>query len=319
MVTGLTVTPDDSSPKPPQRHAPLAHPPAAILNLHRLAFAAVTDGFVPDANGDHFPDNYVAPPAGLLALFDVQINGNTLTFTNPGVAETSDFVSEGIELEFVMNLRENWTVLFNASQQQSVRTGSGETLRQLLYETPLANGRTLVETWPGLRIPLFSAPAQNPAATAGFLSTDFQNGILASYIGVSSQDNGPAQELRKWRFNGATNYRFARGPLKGGSVGLAARWQDKVAIGFPLTTLSGQRVIDATKPFYGPTEFNLDAWVGYERMLWKGKVKWHLQLNVRNLVGDQGLIPVQVQPTGEAAVYRIPEPRLWSLSSKFSF
>lgn len=289
-----------------------------VIRFHKLAFDAVTLGFVPDSDGDHFPDGYVPPPSEHLKVFDVQTFGDTLTSTNPGVAETSNFVSKGLEFELGVNVLENWTVTFNASRQNSVRSGSGETLRRLYFETPLANGSTLAQTWPTLRIPLFLGASQDPLATTGFLSTDFL-GDLGSFNGQVGNDGGPAQELRRWRFNAATNYKFRRGLLKGFSVGGAVRWQDNVAIGFPLTTIDGVLTPDVTQPFMGPTAFNGDGWIGYERTIFNDKVKWRLQLNIRNLIGEQALIPVQVQPTGEAAVFRIPQPRIWTFSSNFSF
>jgi hypothetical protein len=46
-------------------------------------------------------------------------------------------------------------------------------------------------------------------------------------------NGSPVQELRRWRFNVVTNYDFRGERLKGFSIGGAARWQDRVAIGFP--------------------------------------------------------------------------------------
>lgn len=69
----------------------------------------------------------------------------------------------------------------------------------------------------------------------------------------------------------------------------------------------------------GRPAFKVGAWFGYERPPWNGHGKWHLQLNARRLIDEQGLIPVRTRPAGEVAVYRVAEPRLWSLSSRFVF
>ena len=44
-----------------------------------------------------------------------------------------------------------------------------------------------------------------------------------------------------------------------------------------------------------------------------------VQLNVRNLTGDDQLIPVTVQPDGSPAAYRIAEPRTFTLNTTFEF
>jgi hypothetical protein len=54
-------------------------------------------------------------------------------------------------------------------------------------------------------------------------------------------------------------------------------------------------------------------------MIWDDKIDWKIQLNVRNLVGESGDIPVKTNPDGQIAVIRIPNPRTISLSNTFSF
>ncbi len=57
-------------------------------------------------------------------------------------------------------------------------------------------------------------------------------------------------------------------------------------------------------------ETNVDGFFGYNRKIWKNRIELKAQLNVRNLIGQTGVIPTTVQPTGEAAVVRLaPEKR----------
>jgi outer membrane receptor protein involved in Fe transport len=128
-------------------------------------------------------------------------------------------------------------------------------------------------------------------------------------------------ELREWRWNAVTNYTFSRSSrLRGWRIGGAVRWQDKVGIGFPVyNDAAGDARIDVNHPYMGPTDLKLDGWVGYTRKLFDDKITWRLQLNVRNLLNDDDLVPVVAQPDGSIAAWRIPSPITFALRSTFEF
>mgnify|MGYP003349531858 FL=1 len=129
-----------------------------------------------------------------------------------------------------------------------------------------------------------------------------------------------SQELRRWRFNAVTNYDFRAGRLRGWSVGGAARWQDRVAIGFPAKRNEvGAWVYDVTKPFYGSTQIDYDFWLRYGRRLLNDKVRWSVQFNVRDIFGTDDLIAVTAQPNGSVASARIPQPNKWTITNSFEF
>src|SRR5690606_15722605 len=99
-------------------------------------------------------------------------------------------------------------------------------------------------------------------------------------------------EIRDWRFNLVTNYQFTDGPLGGFNLGGGYRWQDDVVIGYPLMTgTDGETTFDLDNPYRGPSEDNVDLWVGYGRAL-SDKVDWRIQLNVRNVFDGNSLIPI---------------------------
>lgn len=317
------------------RNSALSQATISIMERHKEAFNSITNGFNPDSNGDHFPDGYVAPPQAVLDLFKTKINGNTLTYTSAGVVDTSDYVAKGVEIESVIRPTRNLTVSLNVSQQKSTRSNSGKYLRELLFNTPLANGQTLNDAWT-------SNAAGNIALTMGAVGVPFTTGTLAHYFNlfilnpynkVALADGGPATELREWRANASASYSFRQGMFKGVKLGGAARWQDKVAIGYPIVsyradgTLVGTgapqstdfRSYDIAHPYYGPDDLNIDTWVSYQRPIWKKRFDFKVQLNVRNLFADEDLIPIRAQPDGSIAIYRIPSPRTISLTTTFGF
>lgn len=242
-------------------------------------------------------------------VFSQTPNGNDgfNTFNNRpgGITQLADTVSKGLELELTYNVTSAWRITFNASKQQAVRSNIGHDLDSWIAERS--------KVWLGTAgdLELFGPSTQNlrDYATAN---------LLIPYQTAQNQDGGPAQEVRKWRWNFISTYDFKKGALKGVSVGGAVRWQDKVAIGFPVTTINNVAQFDVSHPYYGPTETNVDLWVGYERKVTK-KIQWRVQLNVRNVnVGDK-LIPIYAQPDGTIGAARIADSRRFQLTNTFTF
>jgi outer membrane receptor for ferric coprogen and ferric-rhodotorulic acid len=134
------------------------------------------------------------------------------------------------------------------------------------------------------------------------------------------QQGADVPELRPWHFNLVTNYKFTEGKLRGFSVGGGYRWEDGVVIGYPLMAdpTTGDSTFNLSKPYMGPTETNIDLWLGYGRKL-TSKLDWHIQLNVRNAFADKKLIPITAQPDGTPAAYRIPELTTWFITNTFTF
>jgi len=138
--------------------------------------------------------------------------------------------------------------------------------------------------------------------------------------GILARDGTTSLEQRKWRANFVTNYRFTEGFfLKGFSIGGAIRWQDEVGIGFGQTFSPEAGIVpDLNNPFFAPSSWNGDAWTSYQRKLTE-KINWRIQLNVRNLIGNDDAIPVRANPDGSIAVIRIPNERVWFITNTFEF
>jgi hypothetical protein len=138
-------------------------------------------------------------------------------------------------------------------------------------------------------------------------------------------------EIRKWRYNIITNYRFDDdSALKGWSIGGAYRWQDEVAIGYRNGTvdagakygvagLADVNVVDVTSPIFGPSEENLDIWLAHRRMILNDSVDWKIQLNIRNALDNDDLIYTSVDSDGVPTRVRIMNPMNFRLTSTFRF
>lgn len=227
---------------------------------------------------------------------------------------TEDQLSKGWEFEFTANPAHNWRITFNAAQTKASRSNIGGSDLQNFIE--LTNtyindpkGFGQLRTWGG----------DNTSSTS-LLS--WNSNFYASYLLMKMQEGTFSNELRKWRFNLITNYDFDTGCLKGLNIGAGYRWQDKVAIGYPVKEVSGgstsQIVFDLDNPYYGPTNTGVDFWIGYTMNLTR-KIRWNIQFNIRDLGAGKKLIPLTTQYDGTVAAWGIAPSQTWTLTNTFSF
>lgn len=223
------------------------------------------------------------------------------------VVATADVISKGEEFEAIYNPTPQWRIAFNANRAEAVRTNVARDLRDIVFNS--------------IR-PLMAGPAGALIPSASNLTFDarsrFNQQVYVQMLPELATEGSPTNELREWRFNAITNYTFNRGALKGWNVGAGVRWQDELATGFPIINdpVLGP-MPDVHNPYYGPTQTDFDAWIGYTRKF--EKFTFSAQLNVKNIgVGDE-LIPISAQPDGSIASWRIREPQYVSLRTTFRF
>lgn len=245
------------------------------------------------------------------------LNPNDLTksvsYTSPaGFTVTEDSVSQGYEIEFSAQPTRDWRLTLNASKTTASRNNIGG---KNLSDFIAAYEKGLKTTAMGdLRI--WWGGAGNETALF-----QWNNNIGSEYAARKLQEGTSVPELREWRLNVISNYDFSEGRLKGVSVGGAVRWQDDVVIGYkpvPVPNDPTSVSFDLANPYRGPTEMNVDFWVGYGRKL-NNNIDWRIQLNVRNVGDSDGLIPITTQPDGTAAGYRIAPRQAWTITNTFKF
>ena len=248
-------------------------------------------------------------------LTNTALNRTTGLVSAPGISgltSTTDVVSKGLELEISGSITRNWNVALNLAKQEAVQTNIqpgvlefAQYVEKRLKETGLYN--------------LQDAPVSGGAPTTYGQRWEIQ--ALSPLRNLRGLEGVKSAEERKWRWNVMTSYNFRAGPLSGLKVGASARWQDRVAIGYPaIYTATGEIVSDVKHPYWGPSEFNLDAFVSYRRKLFD-RYQWTIQLNARNLIGgdpDQ-LIPVSANPIGEIQAARLPAERQLVLTNTIKF
>lgn len=238
----------------------------------------------------------------------------------PGITATQFSKSEGWEFEIDFQPTKNWTVTANASKDSASYTAVAQnfvsTVNQLqaIMEGPGGEmGYAFDYSTPGVSWGRGAALAQQ---------TLWNQFFFAPWKLILAQQDTNLPEIRPWRFNLVTNYEFdSQSRFKGWNVGAAYRWGDKVAIGYPVyrDTARDTDTYDIAQPYYGPKESHLDVWVGYQRKLWRDRVDWRIQLNVRDVGTSPNLVPISSQPDGSFSAMRISLGQSVRLTNTFTF
>lgn len=234
-------------------------------------------------------------------------------------AVTGDTISEGTEFELVGNPIKGLTVQLNASRTSAKRTSIAKSFldyidsRRPFFYGPAGDMRIWDAGWADTQVDPYNNSGNGNMSVAFRAQVDSP---ISKFL-AATDTNVP--ELHPWAFNGIANYQFQDGFLKAFHVGAGYRWQDKLVTGYPVThDAFGNETYDLEHPFYGKSQSAIDGWVGYSRNLSR-RIKWHMQVNVRNIFADKSLILSSVQPDGSPAAYRIPEPRTVTLTNTFEF
>jgi len=270
-----------------------------------------------------------ALPQNYLDLWNWKVAGTApnLTTTHTvagqqGISDTTDFRAKGLEMDVTYNPTPNWRIMANVAKQETTQSNVLPFLRGFIER--------MTPVWTQLGgVPYGHYPQgwKSGDSLAGvqlyrdWLSTN----VPVPYTTAIATAGARSAEQRKWRANLVTSYTFSReslfGPaLKGWSLGTGIRWQDKVVIGYPYKRNADQSVsLDIAHPYFGPSDTNVDGWIGYGRKLWQNRINWKVRLSATNLIGGTSVIPVTTQPWGETAFARIPPEKRWYLTNTFEF
>jgi len=284
---------------------------AQIPNYERLFYNNVRAIFTaPGQANENWAQVYTLPPLGMRQAFWNPIEPTSSTSSvsdagNPNVTGTSDFFSKGYEIEGTYNPTNNWSITFNASSQESIKTN---VLKQ--YSDYLA-----------IREPQWRAMGNLVVRPNGeTLQHAVDSNAILIIRSEQSKEGAILPEIRKWRFNLVTRYGFTEGRLKGWSIGGAVRWQDKAAVGYHSTVNSfGVTIQDIKRPIYGPALVTTDAFVNYSRKILKDRVLWTVRLNAYNILNDTEEIPVAIDDDLVVVARQVQNGLTFRLSNTFEF
>jgi len=217
-----------------------------------------------------------------------------------------DTHSQGWELEFVGKPLPNWSLVATLAKTEAIR----ENLPGEVFESVVD---FVVESMrgPAGEIPIwwFAGPGVGS--------------WLDPFLGELTKAralNGSAQpEIRRWKANLVTNYRFKGGPLNGIGIGSAYRFEDSQIYSYALTEdENGNTRILVDQPFRDDKRHTIDLWLAYSRQL-TDRIDWKIQLNLFNAFGENEGVPLNRNPDGTIGLLGIREGQSWALTTTFGF
>lgn len=288
-------------------------------------------GYVPgtfhiryDTTGDGIENVIVSePPAYFREWYSMEYSGPDgpqWTWSDPGTATfLQDVEAKGYEIEVTYNPIPNWRIAFNATRQEAVQTGAGVDWEEWVNETPFwdtnLDGTPDTSLRDGI-MGIYRDVARDANTTLPFFFTNWIDG----WISRATVNNGqPSPELAKWSFNLISNYRFIDGRLQGLGIGGSVRWREATAIGYGLRDDSPTE-LDFNKVIKGDDFLRFQVWTDYTfRNIRNTNMDLNVRLNIRNLLNNKDLIPIQANPDGTITGVRIGEPRTFELVTTLSF
>ncbi|MDA0349613.1 MAG: hypothetical protein O3C20_19655 [Verrucomicrobia bacterium] len=273
-------------------------------------YAAITDAVLPEMQS--IKNHRIVRDA----------NGQAVDDSNPvrGLNSTRDFVATGSEIDIVGRITNNISVSINWAKQETVTSNTAP----VAWDIALAQAERLQRPIPtsdgGWALwDLRASPFQVESDQIG---QRFENQVLRPIRLAKALDGTQNPEQRKYRWNATVRYDFTEGMLKGLQAGVTARYQDKVAAGYPnLLDADGVTIIpDVANPWFGEDSLDGDLFLRYRTKL-TDKIDWTIQFNARNLYRSSGSddIPVTINPDGSVAIIRVPVEQQYFLSNTFSF
>ncbi len=265
---------------------------------------------------------YVGPPDFYKTLTNWQIvdgastaSGQNVeqTATSFSLQDTQSTASKGKEIDIIYNPNSNWRISMNIAQQEATTSNiAPATIEYLTYR---------IDEWTNPNNPassLISDESDQP------VNVRIYDTLLNNLNSSLAREGQLVSELREWRWNITTNYRFDEDSNLGGwNVGGAFRWEDEKAVGYPITLqqVDGQTLAlpDLGNPYMDDAIERLDLWVGYKTKIFDDKVDWRLQLNLANALSSGEIITTVVQPDGTPRSVTWREGRTFRLRSTFEF
>ncbi len=241
-------------------------------------------------------------------------------------AVVSDFESRGVEYEMIASPTRHWRIFTTAGQQRTRQSKSAEAwLRWVQQRVP-------VWTRAGRGWDVETISDSNPQTIHDYYETTF---VAQNLLPLLSSSDRKRTQQRDWRANLNTNYGFDQGRLRGVVVGGGVRYRSAAAIGYGVKSVPKGTVIpgyndgrpvaadtvltDPEREYTSPANFWVDMMAAYDLPGSRRDRHYRLQLNVRNLLDRQNLLPSLADSNGVAQVWSFQYPREVILSLSASF
>ncbi|OAM88456.1 hypothetical protein AW736_16585 [Termitidicoccus mucosus] len=263
-----------------------------------------------------------APQNPAFASYETAVaeNASGTSFTGREVYDvSSDTRSEGYEAELVANPTPAWRISIGLAKTKA----SESNIAQDWFD--FINARLPVWADYG------NAVLHNNASqtVGGYINSN----VISSWNYIRELEGRSNPALRKYRLNATMRYTFERGALKNLFVGGSYIWRSKMTLGYKTKTVRPEdmefaypglvtgplETIDISQPIYGKPLTEVDAFIGYSRKIFRGRIAWRIQANIRNLFDNQDRLAQRVDSAGVVQVYNLVAPRTLAVTNTFEF
>lgn len=265
-----------------------------------------------------------APLSDRFRVWDELLLAQTFPEENPASDSTTnrdnfDFIvdreSKGYEVTVAGNPTPSWRLAISAAKNESRESNLAPQYFELIAE----------------RMPVWAQYLTAPTWRDGQTLADLLQPSIGNFYFIQAAAGQPNVMDRKYRVTATTAYNFREGRLKGLRVGANYTWRSSAAVGFtPITvtdnpyqvpglTTATITINDPLNPTRGGPVTTFDAFAGYRLKLFKGKVSWDIQLNVRNVFDKQDLLVQRASSDGVGHLFTLQTPRTFILSNTFTF
>lgn len=219
--------------------------------------------------------------------------------------------SKGWEFSLTANATKQWRVTLNGSKRGDNTTSA----RGVYINQYMATYIPIIKSHPEW---------QNLESTNGLTVAQRVADLENTLVNFNAIRNSPSANFAaNWTLNLIQSYDFAKeGRLGGFSIGGSMNARGRAINGF---AVDSRLVLDPTQPYYAPSYANFGGWITYRRKLFKNRVDWRLQMNVRNILDENTIFPLikvdtrDGRHTPSTAVYNLKEPRTYLFTSAFRF
>jgi hypothetical protein len=242
-----------------------------------------------------------------------------------------DSEAKGHELDLSWQPTRNWNIKANAAKQDSVESNIGiEWFQWIAARLPVwrafsvpeggktnprdVNGDGVVGTWTWSTAPW---DGNNPATKS--FERYYNEDVGSSAAFIKAVDGRGRSQGRNLRGNLIVGYNVTEGKLRGAHANLAFRYRSAPNLGYALKKLpDGSDTFDLAKPLEGKAEFYGDLGLGYRgKMKYLGGTNYRVQVNIRNVLGEDDLVPNRVLSTGQYVAWARVEPRAFVFTVGF--
>ena len=231
------------------------------------------------------------------------------------IAETSDVLSKGKEIEITYNPTRYWTAKATLTQQEVVELNVTPGIQDYIdARRPI--WESVIDTRTGL--PWFTTRYGSAGTASDFLDSV----VLGPYKLLRATEGKRRPQQREWRANLLSNFQLAglgleNKWLRNTSVSAAARWETKGGIGYYAFD-NDPNAYDPNRVIYDKAHLYVDLGASYRTRIHKGKVGLSVQLNIRNAFENGRIQPIGALPNGQPHSFRIVDPQLFILTTTFS-